>query len=52
VGSITIDPALPFLDPLDCLAFVAGATHRINLGCAVLQLLSVTRATFLSSPTW
>jgi alkanesulfonate monooxygenase SsuD/methylene tetrahydromethanopterin reductase-like flavin-dependent oxidoreductase (luciferase family) len=38
VGSIVIDPSLPFLDPLACLGFVAAATERIVLGTAVLQL--------------
>jgi probable F420-dependent oxidoreductase len=36
VGPYEIPPSLPYLDPLDCLAFVAAATERILLGTAVL----------------
>jgi alkanesulfonate monooxygenase SsuD/methylene tetrahydromethanopterin reductase-like flavin-dependent oxidoreductase (luciferase family) len=38
LGSVPFDPSIPFLDPLDCLSFVAGATERIVLGTGVLQL--------------
>ncbi|MFI9009876.1 TIGR03619 family F420-dependent LLM class oxidoreductase [Actinosynnema sp. NPDC053489] len=38
VGTHEIPPALPYADPLDCLAFVAAATHRILLGTGVLLL--------------
>ncbi|MET9243836.1 LLM class F420-dependent oxidoreductase [Nonomuraea sp. NPDC003709] len=38
VGPFELPPALPFPDPLDCLAFVAAATRRILLGTAVLLL--------------
>lgn len=38
LGSIAIDPKVPIVDPLECLAFVAAATERIILGTAVLQL--------------
>ncbi|TQM85536.1 putative F420-dependent oxidoreductase [Saccharothrix saharensis] len=38
VGTHEIPPALPYADPLDCLAFVAAATSRIVLGTAVLLL--------------
>jgi alkanesulfonate monooxygenase SsuD/methylene tetrahydromethanopterin reductase-like flavin-dependent oxidoreductase (luciferase family) len=37
-GSAAVDPSLPFLDPLQALAFVAAATRRILLGTGVLQL--------------
>jgi alkanesulfonate monooxygenase SsuD/methylene tetrahydromethanopterin reductase-like flavin-dependent oxidoreductase (luciferase family) len=37
-GSYEIPPALPYADPLDCLAFVAAATRRILLGTGVLLL--------------
>ncbi|GII81147.1 LLM class F420-dependent oxidoreductase [Sphaerisporangium rufum] len=36
VGGFEFPPALPYPDPLDCLAFVAAATRRILLGTAVL----------------
>lgn len=35
---LEVDPALPFLDPLDTLAFVAGVTDRLLLGTGVLLL--------------
>ncbi|OKI24976.1 LLM class F420-dependent oxidoreductase [Saccharothrix sp. CB00851] len=38
VGTHEIPPALPYADPLDCLAFVAAATDRILLGTGVLLL--------------
>ncbi|GAA3039094.1 TIGR03619 family F420-dependent LLM class oxidoreductase [Streptosporangium longisporum] len=38
VGSFELPPALPYLDPLDCLSFVAAATRRILLGTGVLLL--------------
>jgi len=38
LGEHEIPPSLPYLDPLDCLSFVAAATHRIVLGTAVLLL--------------
>ncbi|XVS67913.1 TIGR03619 family F420-dependent LLM class oxidoreductase [Actinosynnema sp. CA-299493] len=38
VGGHEIPPALPYADPLDCLAFVASATRRILLGTGVLLL--------------
>jgi probable F420-dependent oxidoreductase len=38
VGSFELPPSLPFVDPLDCLGFVAAATRRILLGTAVLLL--------------
>ncbi|WP_245645978.1 TIGR03619 family F420-dependent LLM class oxidoreductase [Nocardiopsis trehalosi] len=37
-GAHEIPPALPYADPLDCLAFVAAATDRILLGTGVLLL--------------
>ena len=36
VGSVTIPPALPIADPLECLSFVAAGTERILLGTGVL----------------
>ncbi|MFC5835382.1 TIGR03619 family F420-dependent LLM class oxidoreductase [Nonomuraea insulae] len=38
IGSFELPPSLPYLDPLDCLSFVAAATDRILLGTAVLLL--------------
>lgn len=38
VGPFELPPALPYVDPLDCLSFVAAATRRILLGTAVLLL--------------
>ncbi|MBB5075304.1 LLM class F420-dependent oxidoreductase [Nonomuraea endophytica] len=38
VGTFEIPPALPYLDPLDCLSFIAAATERILLGTGVLLL--------------
>ncbi|HEX6352759.1 MAG TPA: TIGR03619 family F420-dependent LLM class oxidoreductase [Actinophytocola sp.] len=37
-GAMEIPPTTPFLDPIDCLAFVAAATERILLGTGVLLL--------------
>lgn len=37
-GEVEADPVLATLDPLDCLAFVAGATDRMLLGTAILLL--------------
>ncbi|QFY05295.1 TIGR03619 family F420-dependent LLM class oxidoreductase [Nonomuraea phyllanthi] len=37
-GSFQFPPDLPFVDPLDCLSFMAAATDRILLGTAVLLL--------------
>ncbi|WP_216901424.1 TIGR03619 family F420-dependent LLM class oxidoreductase [Nocardia alni] len=37
-GAGELSPTLPFLDPLDCLSFVAAATRRILLGTGVLLL--------------
>jgi probable F420-dependent oxidoreductase len=37
-GAMELPPSLPYLDPLDCLAFVAAATSRILLGTGVLLL--------------
>jgi probable F420-dependent oxidoreductase len=38
VGPYELPPALPYVDPLDCLSFVAAATERILLGTGVLLL--------------
>ncbi|MCG5217900.1 TIGR03619 family F420-dependent LLM class oxidoreductase [Streptosporangium sp. KLBMP 9127] len=38
VGPWEIPPSLPYVDPLDCLSFVAAATRRILLGTGVLLL--------------
>lgn len=38
VGPIELPPTTPFLDPVDCLAFVAAATDRLLLGTGVLLL--------------
>lgn len=38
IGETDVDPALPFADPLELLAFVAAATGRILLGTAVLLI--------------
>jgi len=38
IGQVEIPPSLPYLDPLDCLSFVAAATTRILLGTGVLVL--------------
>lgn len=38
VGQYEIPPSLPYVDPLDCLSFVAASTERILLGTAVLLL--------------
>ncbi|WP_024806564.1 LLM class F420-dependent oxidoreductase [Nocardia sp. BMG51109] len=37
-GNGELPPTLPYLDPLDCLSFVAAATNRILLGTGVLLL--------------
>lgn len=37
-GPMELPPATPFLDPVDCLAFVAAATDRLLLGTGVLLL--------------
>lgn len=36
IGGNELPPSLAYLDPLDCLSFVAAATNRILLGTAVL----------------
>jgi probable F420-dependent oxidoreductase len=38
IGTYQLPPSLPFLDPLDCLSFVAAATDRILLGTGVILL--------------
>jgi probable F420-dependent oxidoreductase len=38
IGGTEIPPSLAYLDPLDCLSFVAAATTRIQLGTGVLLL--------------
>ncbi|MEV1174511.1 TIGR03619 family F420-dependent LLM class oxidoreductase [Nonomuraea sp. NPDC049784] len=38
VGPYELPPTLPYVDPLDCLSFVAAATERILLGTGVLLL--------------
>ncbi|MGC5012409.1 LLM class F420-dependent oxidoreductase [Streptosporangium sp. DT93] len=38
IGAFELPPTLPYLDPLDCLSFVAAATRRILLGTGVLLL--------------
>ena len=38
IGAGEIPTSLPFVDPLDCLSFVAAATQRILLGTGVLLL--------------
>lgn len=38
LGPMTLDPTMPLLDPVDCLAFVAAATSRLLLGTGVLLL--------------
>ncbi|MDP9866054.1 MULTISPECIES: TIGR03619 family F420-dependent LLM class oxidoreductase [Streptosporangium] len=37
-GPFELPPSLPYVDPLDCLSFVAAATRRILLGTGVLLL--------------
>jgi probable F420-dependent oxidoreductase len=37
-GAGELPPTLPYFDPIDCLSFVAAATHRILLGTGVLLL--------------
>jgi probable F420-dependent oxidoreductase len=38
IGAVEMPPSLSYLDPLDCLSYVAAATHRILLGTGVLLL--------------
>ncbi|WP_061295095.1 TIGR03619 family F420-dependent LLM class oxidoreductase [Herbidospora cretacea] len=38
LGRWEIPPTLPYLDPIDCLGFVAASTRRILLGTGVLVL--------------
>jgi probable F420-dependent oxidoreductase len=38
IGPVEMPPTLSYLDPLDCLSFVASATSRILLGTGVLVL--------------
>lgn len=38
VGPYEMPPTLPYVDPLDCLSFIAAATERILLGTGVLLL--------------
>lgn len=38
IGGYELPPSLSYLDPLDCLSFVAAATQRIQLGTGVLLL--------------
>ncbi len=38
VGPYELPPTLPYVDPLDCLSFVAAATERILFGTGVLLL--------------
>jgi probable F420-dependent oxidoreductase len=38
LGPMELPPTTPFLDPVDCLAFVAAATDRLLLGTGVLLL--------------
>ena len=38
IGPVELPPSLPYLDPVDCLSFVAAATSRILLGTSVLLL--------------
>jgi probable F420-dependent oxidoreductase len=38
IGPAEMPPSLPYLDPVDCLSFVAAATNRILLGTGVLLL--------------
>jgi probable F420-dependent oxidoreductase len=38
LGPAELPPTTPFLDPVDCLAFVAAATDRLLLGTGVLLL--------------
>jgi probable F420-dependent oxidoreductase len=38
IGQAELPPALPYLDPLDCLSFIAAGTSRILLGTGVLLL--------------
>ncbi|MVU76606.1 TIGR03619 family F420-dependent LLM class oxidoreductase [Nocardia sp. ET3-3] len=37
-GAGPLPPTLPYLDPLDCLGFVAATTHKLLLGTGVLLL--------------
>lgn len=36
IGPMELPPTLPYLDPLECLSFVAAATDRLLLGTGVL----------------
>jgi probable F420-dependent oxidoreductase len=38
LGAAAFPPSTPYLDPLDCLAYVAAATSRLLLGTGVLLL--------------
>lgn len=38
IGGIELPPTLSYLDPIDCLSFIAAATERILLGTGVLLL--------------
>src|SRR5438477_10941361 len=38
LGAAVLEPSLPIVDPLECLAFVAAPTEHILLGTGVLQL--------------
>jgi probable F420-dependent oxidoreductase len=38
IGQVAVPPSLAYLDPLDCLSFIAAATSRIMLGTGVLLL--------------
>ncbi|MGK3206328.1 TIGR03619 family F420-dependent LLM class oxidoreductase [Amycolatopsis sp. MEPSY49] len=38
IGTMALDPTLPYGDPLECLSFVAAGTRRILLGTGVLLL--------------
>lgn len=38
IGGVELPPTLSYLDPLDCLGFVAAVTERILLGTGVLLL--------------
>ena len=38
LGQLELPPTTPYLDPVDCLAFVAAATSRLLLGTGVLLL--------------
>ena len=38
IGAMELPSSLPYLDPLDCLGFVAAATQRLLLGTGVLLI--------------